>query len=87
MRYVRKSEDISVSPNLWGTSILPEGILEKWTFTDGSQIEAGDPVATVRIESALHEVMAPVTGRLHIACQPNTVIEPGTVIGQISHLV
>lgn len=87
MRYVRRSEDISVSPGLWGASILPEGILEKWISTDGSQIEAGNPVATVRVESALHDIMAPVTGRLHIACKPNTVIEPGTVIGQISHLV
>jgi pyruvate/2-oxoglutarate dehydrogenase complex dihydrolipoamide acyltransferase (E2) component len=87
MRYVRKLEDISVSPDLWGTNILPEGILENWTFVEGSQIEAGNPVATVRIESAVHEIMAPVTGRLHIACKPNTVIEPGTIIGQISHLV
>jgi pyruvate/2-oxoglutarate dehydrogenase complex dihydrolipoamide acyltransferase (E2) component len=87
MRYVRKLEDIFVSPDLWGTSILPEGILENWTFAEGSQIEAGNPVATVRIESALHEIMAPVTGRLHITCKPNTVIEPGTIIGQISHLV
>ena len=86
MRYVRRNDDISVSADLWGTSILPEGILEKWTFPDGSQVEAGDPVAAVRIESALHEIMAPVTGRLHITCKPNTVIEPGTVIGQISHL-
>ncbi len=87
MRYVRKLEDISISPDLWGTSILPEGILENWIFMDGSQIEAGNPVATIRIESALHEIMAPVTGRLHITCKPNTVIEPGTIIGHISHLV
>jgi pyruvate/2-oxoglutarate dehydrogenase complex dihydrolipoamide acyltransferase (E2) component len=82
-----KSNDISLSPDLWGTSILPEGILEKWIFANGSQVESGDPVAYVRVESALHEVMAPVTGTLHIICKANSVIEPGRVIGRISHLV
>lgn len=87
MRYVRGKDDISVSPDLWGTSILPEGILEKWIFADGSQVEAGDPIAAIRIESALHEIVAPVTGILHIGCKQNAVIDPGTVIGQISRLV
>jgi pyruvate/2-oxoglutarate dehydrogenase complex dihydrolipoamide acyltransferase (E2) component len=76
-----------VSPDLWETHILPEGILEKWIFEDGSQVEAGDPIAAIRIESALHQIVAPVTGTLRIGCKQNNVIDLGTVIGQNSHLV
>lgn len=74
---------ISIAPELWRTSILPEGILERWIFRNGSEVEAGDPVAVVRIESALHDVLAPAMGQLHIQCRANEVIEPGSVIGYI----
>jgi pyruvate/2-oxoglutarate dehydrogenase complex dihydrolipoamide acyltransferase (E2) component len=74
---------VSVAPELWATSILPEGILERWIFAGGSQIEAGDPIASVRIESALHDILAPARGTLHIECAANQVIEPGAVIGYI----
>ncbi|HJT41949.1 MAG TPA: lipoyl domain-containing protein [Rhizomicrobium sp.] len=74
---------IAVSPDLWTTSMLPEGIIERWLFTDGSRVDAGDPVATVRIEDALHEVVAPARGRLSIGLKVNSVVEPGTGIGAI----
>lgn len=74
---------IAVSPDLWATSMLPEGVIERWLFPDGSRIEAGDPVATVRIEDALHELVAPARGRLSIGLKVNSVVEPGTSIGTI----
>jgi len=74
---------VSIAPELWATSILPEGILERWIFAEGSQIEAGDPIATVRIEGALHDILAPARGTLHVQCAANQVIEPGAVIGYI----
>jgi pyruvate/2-oxoglutarate dehydrogenase complex dihydrolipoamide acyltransferase (E2) component len=74
---------IAVAPDLWSTAVMPEGLIEKWLFPDGSLVEAGDPVAAVRIEDALHELMAPVRGRLSIALGANSVIEPGMVIGNI----
>lgn len=76
--------EIHVPSELWATSLMPEGILERWLFADGSLVEAGDAVAAVRIEAALHELAAPCSGRLHIVRARNCVIEPGTVIGQIS---
>ncbi|HKX36898.1 MAG TPA: biotin/lipoyl-containing protein [Rhizorhapis sp.] len=74
---------IAVSPDLWATSMLPEGIIERWIFPDGSRVEAGDPIATVRIEDALHELVAPARGQLSIGLKVNSVVEPGMDIGTI----
>ena len=84
MKDIELKSAISVAPELWATSVLPEGILEQWIFADGREVEIGDPVAVVRIESALHDIMAPAKGRLHIHCKTNAVVEPGSVIGYIS---
>ena len=78
-----EKKSISIAPELWATSTLPEGILERWLLAEGGLVEAGDPVASVRIESAMHDIIAPARGRLHIHCKENAVIEPGTVIGSI----
>jgi len=74
---------IAVSPDLWATNIMPEGLIEQWLFTDGSNVEAGDAVATVRIEEALHRLTAPARGRLNIGLKANSVVEPGMGIGTI----
>ena len=74
---------IAISPDFWSTNIMPEGVLEQWLFADGSRVETGDPVATVRIEDALHELVAPARGLLSIGLKANSVVEPGTNIGTI----
>jgi pyruvate/2-oxoglutarate dehydrogenase complex dihydrolipoamide acyltransferase (E2) component len=74
---------LQVSAELWATSLLPEGILEEWLRPDGGLVETGDPVAIVRIEDALHELMAPAKGRLSISVKAHAVVEPGTVLGSI----
>ncbi|HEY0267211.1 MAG TPA: hypothetical protein VGC16_10695 [Rhizomicrobium sp.] len=78
---------IQVPPELWASTMMPEGILERWLIADGGQVWPGDPVATVRIESALHDLMAPCKGRLHIDRRIDSVIEPGAVIGHIDHTI
>ena len=83
----RLETDITVPAELWATNILPEGLLERWIFADAALVEAGDPVASVRIEGALHNIIAPSRGRLHISSWPNAVIEPGSAIGTISRPV
>jgi hypothetical protein len=83
----RSETDIVVPAELWGTSILPEGLLERWIFADDTLVEAGDPVAAIRIEGALHNIMAPARGRLQISLRSNTVVEPGSTIGAISRRV
>jgi pyruvate/2-oxoglutarate dehydrogenase complex dihydrolipoamide acyltransferase (E2) component len=63
--------------------MLPEGILERWRVPEGSFVEKGAVVAEVRIEDALHELTAPVRGRLVTLVKVNDVVEPGSVIGRV----
>ena len=76
--------NISISSDFWAGSMLPEGILERWRVVDGSDVAAGDVVAEIRIEDALHELAAPAAGRLVALTHANEIIEPGTVIGRIA---
>jgi pyruvate/2-oxoglutarate dehydrogenase complex dihydrolipoamide acyltransferase (E2) component len=75
--------DILVAEALWASNMLPKGILERWAVPDGAAVNAGDRIAEVRIEDALHEIMAPSGGRLTIAVATNGIVEPGSVIGQL----
>lgn len=74
---------IRVETELWATSLLPEGMIEKWLVPDAAFVEAGDPLAALRIEGALHELIAPADGWLTIDRKTNDVVEPGAVGGHI----
>jgi hypothetical protein len=74
---------ITIPQELWVSSILPEGILEQWLKPDRSRVQKGDAIATVRIEDALHTLMAPATGRLTIVLPANAVVDPGASIGRV----
>lgn len=86
-RLMKLTNPISVPADLWATSVMPEGIVERWLYPDESFVAAGDPVAVVRIEDGLHDILAPCKGRLHVGCRTNTVIEPGMVIGHVSRTI
>ena len=74
---------IRADQDLWATSLMPEGILDKWLKPDGAYVEAGEAVAALRIEGALHELMSPADGWLTVDRKANSVIEPGAVLGHI----
>lgn len=74
---------IRVASDLWNTSILPTGILQRWLLPDGTFVEAGDAVACVRIENRLYDIVSPAAGWLTVDCRLNSVIEPGTMIGHL----
>jgi len=76
--------DINVDEALWASSMLPEGIVEPWFIADGTIVADGDPMAEIRIEDALHEIMAPASGRLTIVAAANTVVEPGSLLAQLA---
>lgn len=77
MRYIKVNE------TLWASSMLPEGILERWFITSGDTIKAGERIAEVRVEDALHEIVAPAGGRATIVAAANTVIEPGSILATL----
>jgi pyruvate/2-oxoglutarate dehydrogenase complex dihydrolipoamide acyltransferase (E2) component len=76
--------DIKVDEALWASNMLPEGIVERWFVADGAIVAAGDPIAAVRIEDALHEINAPVSGHVTVAARTNSVIEPGALLGSVA---
>jgi pyruvate/2-oxoglutarate dehydrogenase complex dihydrolipoamide acyltransferase (E2) component len=67
----------------FAVQVQPEGVLERWLVPDGATVGAGDPVAAIRLEEALHEVIAPAPGRLAIAAAEGAVIEPGTLLARV----
>jgi pyruvate/2-oxoglutarate dehydrogenase complex dihydrolipoamide acyltransferase (E2) component len=64
---------IKVDEALWASSMLPEGILERWFVASGDTIKAGERIAEVRVEDALHEIVA----------RTNVVIEPGSILATL----
>jgi pyruvate/2-oxoglutarate dehydrogenase complex dihydrolipoamide acyltransferase (E2) component len=76
--------DVRVDQAFWASSILPEGIVHRWFLADGSIAETGDKMAEIRIEDALHEITAPVRGRLTIVAAVNNVVEPGSLLGTLA---
>ncbi|RYG03816.1 MAG: biotin attachment protein [Caulobacteraceae bacterium] len=75
--------DIHVPDTLWALSMLPVGTLECWSVDDGAVVALGDALAEVRIEDALHEILAPAAGRVSITLPANSIIEPGAVLGRV----
>jgi pyruvate/2-oxoglutarate dehydrogenase complex dihydrolipoamide acyltransferase (E2) component len=77
------SMDIKVGDTLWGLSMLPEGIVERWRVENGAVVAAGQALVDVRIEDALHEIVAPAGGRLTISAAANCIVEPGSLLGHL----
>jgi pyruvate/2-oxoglutarate dehydrogenase complex dihydrolipoamide acyltransferase (E2) component len=75
--------DVRIDEALWASSILPEGIMERWFFADGAIVTVGDRIAEVRIEDARHEITALASGRLMIVAAANAVVEPGSLLARL----
>jgi pyruvate/2-oxoglutarate dehydrogenase complex dihydrolipoamide acyltransferase (E2) component len=76
--------EIRANEALWASSMAPEGIVENWRVADGSDVAAGDAIAAVTIEDALHEITAPRSGRLSIVAAASTMIEPGSLLARLA---
>lgn len=76
--------EASVPASYWGRNLMPQDVVEQWLFPDGYMVKEGNPLATIRIKDALHEVMAPCSGRLSILVKLYGVFTPDTVIATIS---
>ena len=75
--------DIKAAETLWASSMLPEGILEKWLVADGAVVATGDPVVEIRIEQGLHMILATASGRLTALAAEDDIIEPGAVLATV----
>src|ERR1700719_3232166 len=77
-------QDIKFDEALWASNMLYEVIVQRWFLADVSIVAAGDPMAEIRIEDSLHEIMAPSSGRLTIVAAANTVVEPGSLLARLA---
>ena len=83
-RYVQQPPvALQATESLWATSLMPEGCLERWRVADGAKVHLGQALAELRIEDALHEIVAPVAGHLFRSVRANTVVEPGDLLGRL----
>jgi pyruvate/2-oxoglutarate dehydrogenase complex dihydrolipoamide acyltransferase (E2) component len=73
--------DVVVPADLWDTE--DEGVLFLWVYPDGARVEKGKLIAEITVEKAQLELVAPVSGRLTILVQPETIIRKGQVLGRI----
>jgi pyruvate/2-oxoglutarate dehydrogenase complex dihydrolipoamide acyltransferase (E2) component len=76
--------EVKVDEAIWASSILPEGIVQRWFIADGAITETGDKIAEIRVEGALHEITSPARGRLTIVAAVNNVVEPGSLLATLA---
>jgi hypothetical protein len=80
MRTIR----INADEALWRNTMLPGGILERWFIADGAIASEGHAIGELRIGSALHDVIAPATGRLAISAPKLAAIPPGFLLATLA---
>jgi pyruvate/2-oxoglutarate dehydrogenase complex dihydrolipoamide acyltransferase (E2) component len=64
--------------------MAPEGLLEAWRAADGAEVNKGQAVAEVRIEDAVHEILAPARGLLARSARAGDLVQPGDRIGWVA---
>jgi hypothetical protein len=74
---------VTVPPEFWSLSCLPEGFIERWLETDATKVNMGAPLAVVRVEGLGHKLVAPASGVLKIEAKVNSVVDPGMRVGEI----
>jgi hypothetical protein len=75
---------IKADESLWQNNMLPEGVVVRWFVADGALARAGHRMAEVRIEGALHDIIAPANGRVKIEMDVSSVIEPGSLLATLA---
>jgi pyruvate/2-oxoglutarate dehydrogenase complex dihydrolipoamide acyltransferase (E2) component len=79
-----KTIAVNADEAMWRNGMLPEGVVVKWFVADGDLARAGHRMAEVRIEGALHDIVAPANGRLKIEANVNSVIGPGSLLATLA---
>lgn len=74
---------LRVPEGLWATTMLPEGVLERWCVPDGAHVAQGQAVAQVRVEGALHDLLSPAAGELSFGRRAGDLVDPGMEIGVV----
>lgn len=76
---------VIASEQLWAANMAPGGLLEEWRALDGARVEKGQALVELRIEDALHEILAPAGGVLVRSAKTGDVIQPGDRLGWVAN--
>ena len=77
-------QHIRVDEALWASTMLPEGIVQRWFIADQAVVAKGQRIAEVRIEDALHDIVSPASGRMTIVAAALSLVEPGALLATLS---
>ncbi|MCK9506658.1 MAG: lipoyl domain-containing protein [Porticoccaceae bacterium] len=75
--------DIQVPLELWDDA-EKTGSIVIWLYKDGAKVTEGEVIAEMLFEKATFELVAPATGTLHIAVEPEVPVALGDSIGTIT---
>ena len=67
---------VTVNEGLGAWCRAPEGVLARGRARDSDAIAAGQTLAEVRIEGALHEILAPGPGKLIQSLRAGELVQP-----------
>ena len=74
---------LQVPAELWDVRMVPEGVVSRWYFDEGDEVEAGTVVAVIMVEKTEYDIEAPAAGKLHILADTDAVVVPGSVLADI----
>ena len=77
---------LCVPDDLWANAPTRQGSLQRWTVSDGALVTAGQALAEVRIEDAVHHIIAPAAGQLFRSATPHDTLEPRLLLGFLTLL-
>ena len=79
------SIEIALGPDAW-QDVEPgtEALVEEWLVAEGAAVKAGQPIASVVVVKANHEVLAPADGVLEkILVAAEATFAPGQALGLV----
>ena len=74
--------NITVPEGLWSGDEKSASIIT-WLYSDGAQVNRDDIVAELAVEKATVEIVAPASGILRIAVEPEVPVGIGAVLATI----
>lgn len=77
---------LCVPDDLWANAPTLQGSLQRWAVSDGALVTAGQALAEIRIEDAVHDIVAPAAGQLFRSATPNDTLEPRLLLGFLTLL-
>ena len=74
---------VCVPQGLWDTKVVPEGVVSSWYYDEGAEVEKGAVLAVIMVEKTEYDIVAPVSGKLHIIADTDAIVVPGSQLASL----